>query len=114
MSALFDESVYDELREALGDEDVAEALREFFDDTAAKMARLEARGDERPLLKLEAHSIKSSAGTFGFADLSQLARELEAGSATLPPEALRDYVTRMRSAFSATQEFARQRLGAAA
>lgn len=114
MNQLFDEAIYDALRSELGDEDTAEALKEFWDDTAGKMARLAVQCAERPVVKLEAHSIKSSAGTFGFARLSQLARELEAGAATLPFETMRESIRELRQTFEATREFAQAKLAVAA
>ena len=114
MSQIFDEAVYDALRCELVADDTAEALNEFWDDTTAKMARLATKCEERPIVKLEAHSIKSSAGTFGFARLSQLARELEAGAATLSLEKIRESIHELRQTFEATREFAQAKLRTAA
>ena len=51
--------------------------------TRGKMQRLAASGDDRSLMKREAHSIKSSAATFGFTALSELARQIEVAAATM-------------------------------
>ena len=82
----------------------------FWDDTAGKVQRLAAQSEERPVVRLEAHSIKSSAGTFGFAQLSQLARELEAGAPTLPLETLREAIRELRQTFEATRDLAQAKL----
>ena len=110
MSPLFDKAVFDALSAELGEDDTAEALAAFLEDTAGKMARLAANFEARPLVKLEAHSIKSSAGTFGFADLSRLARELESSVATLEPAKLRQSVGELQRTFEKTRHFAQENL----
>lgn len=113
----FDESVYQILRDELGDEDAVEVLRTFLDDTAGKFQRIGAKLDDRAELRREAHSIKSSAATFGFAVLSRLARELEVGAPTMDGAELQDLVARMAQSFEHIKRFAETTLldpGAAA
>jgi histidine phosphotransfer protein HptB len=106
----FDESVYQILRSELGDEDAMEVLRTFLDDTSGKFTRLAAKCEDRAEMKREAHSIKSSAATFGFSALSRLARELEAGAASMDLAQMRHYVESMQQAFEATARFSEERL----
>jgi histidine phosphotransfer protein HptB len=110
MSELFDEAEFEAFKADLGDEDALEALEAFLADTADKIARLQATNEDRPLVKLEAHSIKSSAALFGFAELSSLARALEPNAATLEAEKLRQAIDELGRSFEATLAFARTRL----
>ena len=70
---LFDSSVFRGLCSELGNEDAVEVLLAFLGDAPDKMAVMSGTID-RPSIKLAAHSIKSSAATFGFANLAALAR----------------------------------------
>jgi HPt (histidine-containing phosphotransfer) domain-containing protein len=106
MKNLFDDTVFHTLRSEIGDADTAEVLKAFLDDTAGKMARLTANFEVRPLVKREAHSIKSSAATFGFDALSRLARELELSAETIASSKLRESVRDLRQAFEAIRQFA--------
>jgi HPt (histidine-containing phosphotransfer) domain-containing protein len=106
----FDETIYHELRDELGEADTAEVLNTFLTDTAAKLTRIEADGQERSVIKRDAHSMKSSAATFGFTQLSQLARTLEADAEAVPEAALRERIGELRRAFEATLEFSRTNL----
>lgn len=106
----FDEPVFRELGDELGAEDTAAVLQAFLADTAKRLDRLEADDQSLSDIKREAHSMKSSAATFGFRMLSQLARELEAGVETMPQAALRESIRELRQAFEATSAFARANL----
>ena len=106
MKKLFDEAVFHTLRSEIGDTDTTEVLKAFLDDTAGKMARLAANIETRPLVKREAHSIKSSAATFGFDDLSRLARELELGAEAIASAKLHESVIDLQRSFEATRQFA--------
>jgi histidine phosphotransfer protein HptB len=106
----FDESVYQTLVAELGEEDAMEVLRTFLDDTSGKFARLANRSEDRRELEREAHSIKSSSATFGFSALSRLSRELEAGSATMTPDAILETVEKMRQSFDQAVVFAKAKL----
>jgi len=107
---LFDKSIFQILLTELGPDDVAELLEVFMADTSAKLEALAARYADRPTTRREAHAIKSSAGTFGFAELSGLARELERGAETVSEEQLREFVGALRRSFDATAAFARTKL----
>ncbi|MDI1262609.1 MAG: Hpt domain-containing protein [bacterium] len=106
----FDEAVFRELDAELGAEDTAEILTSFLADTDRKLVRLETDGQTRSVIKREAHSMKSSAATFGFNQLSRLARELEAGAESMPHAALPESIRELRQTFEATRSFARDNL----
>src|SRR4051812_5454861 len=89
---LFDRSVFRGLCSELGNEDAAEVLQAFLADTPRKMATMTSAMTDRPSIKRAAHSIKSSAATFGFAKLSVLARDLEASIESMSVAQLRDRV----------------------
>lgn len=106
----FDEAVFKLLGDELGDDYAIEVLQAFLADTADKMAKLAVNGHDRELVKREAHSVKSSAATFGFNDLSRLARELERGAQTITAEQLEVSVRELRQVFGATERFAETNL----
>ena len=109
-SPLFDQAVFLELSSELGDEDTTEVLKAFLADGARKMATMASAAQDRSTIKREAHSIKSSAATFGFAELSARARELEAGAEGMAAAQLHEFVEAIRSTFERTAEFARANL----
>ena len=96
---LFDPSVFRGLCSELGNEDAAEVLQAFLADTPRKMALIMSATTDRPSVKRAAHSIKSSAATFGFAYLSALARDLEAGIEGISPPQLHGCVETLRQSF---------------
>jgi HPt (histidine-containing phosphotransfer) domain-containing protein len=106
----FDETVFKLLGDELGDDYAIEVLQAFLADTADKMANLAVNGHDRELLKREAHSVKGSAATFGFNDLSRLARELERGAQTITAEQLDASVRELRQVFETTKQFAETNL----
>ncbi len=106
----FDEPVFRELGDELGAEDTTALLNVFLADTANRLIRLEAEDQARSVIKREAHSMKSSAATFGFRMLSQLARQLEAGAEAMSQAALQGSIHELRQAFEATRIFAQRNL----
>jgi histidine phosphotransfer protein HptB len=102
--------VLNELGTELGLDSAAEVLRMFLADTAEKMVVITSTGANRLATKREAHSIKSSAATFGFDRLSQLARELEAGAETLDAIQLDSAISALQGAFKEMAGFAENRL----
>ena len=61
-------------------QDYLRGARESLDALAALVARLAARGDDVEVLgaiRREAHKVRGSAGSYGFAEASQVAAELE-------------------------------------
>jgi histidine phosphotransfer protein HptB len=106
----FDKAVFVELGAELGEADAIEVLQAFLEDTGKKMTMLAANSEARPLIRREAHSIKSSAATFGFNDLSRLAKELEFSVETIPLAQLQEQVSGLQQIFQATREFAQANL----
>lgn len=110
MIDLFNRNVFDALCADLGEVDTIEVLKAFLADTAGKMTRVGANWEMRPLIRQEAHSVKSSAATFGFDELAQAARGLELTAETLPTTALRDAVHELQSAFERVRHYAETNL----
>jgi len=106
----FDASVYQILRTELGEEDAVEVLKTFLDDTSSKFDKLAAKSENRAEMRREAHSIKSSAATFGFSALSRLARELEAGSESMDIAQMQQYVVKLQQSFEAVARFSEANL----
>jgi HPt (histidine-containing phosphotransfer) domain-containing protein len=107
---LFDPSVFRGLCSELGNEDAAEVLQAFLADTPNKMALIMSATADRPSVKRAAHSIKSSAATFGFANLSALARDLESGIEGMSAPQLHACAGTLHRAFEQTAEFAQANL----
>ena len=103
---------YVQFCEDIGLEDAADLLRIFLEDTEAKTRALPAM-EKRLDVKCQAHAIKSSAATFGFARLSGLARALEADAEKLGATELHQAIEGLRQAFEATEDFANRELLAA-
>ncbi len=106
----FDPSVYEKLCSELGTDDAGEVLQAFLTDTPRKLAAMASAMEDRATIKREAHSIKSSAATFGFTELSALARDLEAGIEGMNAARLHDCVETLRQEFEKTAAFARANL----
>jgi HPt (histidine-containing phosphotransfer) domain-containing protein len=107
---LFDPSVFRVLRSELGAEDAAEVLLAFLADTPRKIAVMASAMEDRPAIKRQAHSIKSSAATFGFVEMSSLARDLESGVEGMSAPRLHECVETLRQVFEKNAEFARANL----
>jgi len=107
---LFDQAVYLDLSSELGEEDTAEVLKTFLADTSRKIVGMAAAQADRSTIKREAHSIKSSAATFGFAELSALARVLEAGSEAMSAADLQGFIATLGQAFEKVSQLAQAQL----
>ena len=92
----------------LGAEDAAEMLQSFLDDTADKTDVAASGGQSRSRIRHEANSIRRSAATLGFAELSCLARELEERAEAMSPELLDEAM--LRRVVSETTNFVRTEL----
>ncbi len=103
----FDRNVLRLLVAELGADDVAEVLRAFLDDTRRKIDVLSSDVPDPAQIRQEAHSIKSSAGTFGFAELAGLALTLEQDALNMSPDELRIATAALRGVFEETTDFAR-------
>lgn len=103
----FDKNVLRRLVDELGAADAAEVLRAFLEDTRRKFEVLAAEVPDPSLVRQEAHSIKSSAGTFGFTGMSGLAQALEQSALSMPPDQLKSATVALRRSFEMTTDFAR-------
>jgi CheY-like chemotaxis protein/HPt (histidine-containing phosphotransfer) domain-containing protein/anti-sigma regulatory factor (Ser/Thr protein kinase) len=98
------------LAEEIEPDGVRAALDVFFRDTPESLAllrRLSCAGD-RARIKDEAHQLKGAAGTFGLAQLSELARTLELTAMTMTAQDYGDLLDRLDASFErARREAAR-------
>lgn len=85
------------MKEATGDDFVAELVNTFLDEVPGMIRDLkEAAGaSDADGYRRAAHSIKSNASTFGATDLAQLARTMELGD--LPPAGDVTYVKALQA-----------------
>ena len=74
---LLDTEVLDQLAQDLDAELLADVMREFVEETLARAERIAAGEADLASLAIEAHTLKSTAGTFGARCLSAAARALE-------------------------------------
>lgn len=96
---VIDQDVFADLKEATGDDFVAELVNTFLDETPGiiddlKTTVLEADADG---YRRAAHSIKSNASTFGATALAELAREMDLGA--LPSAADASSIDELQSSF---------------
>jgi signal transduction histidine kinase/DNA-binding response OmpR family regulator len=100
-SIMFERGTYNELADALGPEGMQEALDSFFRETELRLLslRMLRRTGDREVIKREAHTMKGAAATFGFSQLSELAKWLEQNAEDVPRKDLDSLVNRMESAF---------------
>jgi len=103
---IFDRKVYDVLVSELGAEDAAEVLGCFLADTSGKLTRLASQTLDLQTTEREAHSIKSSAATFGFFELSRLAQELETSGQAMSPGQLQAAVAGLQHSFAVVRGLA--------
>ena len=82
------------------DAELESLTEEFVSGLPEKFAAIEqaARQSDRTLLKGLLHSLKGTAGSYGFSTLTQMAADMEANIATLAPEDLLDICRRMPEA----------------
>jgi HPt (histidine-containing phosphotransfer) domain-containing protein len=102
-------ATYLQFCEDLGEEDAADVLRAFLDDTQLKVNALSSDG-QRAHIKTEAHSLKSSSATFGFLRLSELGRSLESGTETMATGDVQKAIEIIQAVFDITERFARAEL----
>ncbi len=107
---IFDQSVFLELSSELGHEDTIEVLKAFLTDTSRKMGVMAAAVGDRSTIKREAHSIKSSAATLGFAQLAALAREIEARSEAVIASELSELVAALARLLERASKLAQEQL----
>ena len=106
---IIDRVVFDELRATTGDDFVQELVDTFSEEAPGLLAQMEdaqAAGQADPF-RLAAHSLKSTALTFGAARLAQVARELEQGGLPPPGQDLAHVQVSLDEALLALRELAR-------
>ena len=76
---VLDINTFNALKESVGADFVGELMNTFFEDANAQMLEMNSAlaSKDTESFRRAAHSLKSNAATFGAADLSALARELE-------------------------------------
>lgn len=103
---IFDQDAYQLLVAELSARDAAEVLATFLADTAGKLERLSANALDRATTQREAHSIKSSSATFGFMELSRVARNIEANAQRAGEAELQHELHRMQLSFARVRQVA--------
>ncbi|MBL8836170.1 MAG: Hpt domain-containing protein, partial [Alphaproteobacteria bacterium] len=103
----FDPEALAQLVGEIGAAATARAARVFLDETAARFARIAAGG----AIAMEAHSLKSSAATFGAVRLARLARDIETAA---DAAAVRPLVAAAEAAFAAVRPKIESHLASAA
>jgi HPt (histidine-containing phosphotransfer) domain-containing protein len=101
--AIYDEACFAALADDVGEETSRAALRLFLSDTEARLDRLAAADVVQRL----AHTVKSSAATFGFNQLSSLARRLEHDTPNLASGDLAARIEEFRIAFATVRALIR-------
>ena len=78
---LIDVGVFNELKDAAGEDFVGELVGTFFEEAPGMLAELRAAqaAQNADAFRRAAHSLKSNSHTFGAFGLAEMARELELG-----------------------------------
>ena len=103
--SVLDRAVFEELVREIGEEAASEIHAVFIEETQIRMKLLRKLSLDRDLLKIgrEAHSLKSSAGTFGYRELAGLAEKLEENARWLADGEYRVLLDRMDAAYSSAR-----------
>ena len=109
---VFDQVIFAELAEALGPEDIAMVLQSFLTDAPERIAemRCTARDGRPEAVKREAHTVKSSAASLGFVQLSALASSLEHDAMGLNWPALDARIDKLARAFAEIEVLAKRQV----
>jgi HPt (histidine-containing phosphotransfer) domain-containing protein len=108
-TSVFDRSAYETLAEEIGGETARQMFDIFIEETEnrLKVLRQVSCAKDHGLIEREAHSLKGAAATFGFCQLSALARTLELGAANISDGDCAALVGQIEPAFaSARRQFA--------
>jgi HPt (histidine-containing phosphotransfer) domain-containing protein len=100
-AAALDHEVYLELAREIGEDAAAEVRAVFILETEARLKLLRDLSieQERTRIEREAHSLKSSARTFGYRELASLALRLEREAARLTEAKYRQMLDQMHAAY---------------
>jgi len=99
---VFDRAAYDVLISEMGEQPVGQMRDVFVTETKARMKRFceVSLSADRLTIEREAHSLKSSAATFGLVRLAKLARALENDAATIGEDDYRALIDGIEAAFT--------------
>jgi hypothetical protein len=98
---IFDPAAFKTLAEAIDFDDAIETYKVFVKDarrSLQSLASLELDAN-RKLIRLEAHTLKSIAASFGFHRMSELAKQLESTAMELPEPDFRSILPKIDDAF---------------
>jgi two-component system sensor histidine kinase/response regulator len=98
---VLDRQVFDELREAAGDDFMPEMIGEFLEDSPRQIAGMResaARGDQEELRRC-AHSLKTTSATLGLPALAARCRELEELARIGVPAGADDLISTVEAAY---------------
>jgi CheY-like chemotaxis protein/HPt (histidine-containing phosphotransfer) domain-containing protein len=103
--ATLDREVFEELVREIGEQSASEIHAVFTEETEIRMKLLRKLSLELDRIKIgrEAHSLKSSAGTFGYRELASLAQKLEEAARWLAEGEYRELLDRMDASYSAAK-----------
>lgn len=98
-------SAFDALVREIGEDGAFEVRAVFWSETTARLQQFRALalGEYRTKIEREAHSLKSSARSFGYLRLAALAQRLERNAAALDDDAFRALLGRMDAAYAAAR-----------
>ena len=98
-------SAFDALVREIGEDGASEVRAVFWSDTSTRLSlfRTLAPDKHRSRIAREAHSLKSTARTFGYVRLATLALQLESRADALGDAEYCDLLQRMDSAFAAAK-----------
>jgi HPt (histidine-containing phosphotransfer) domain-containing protein len=96
---------YAALVREIGEDGAGEVRTVFWSETSARLQlfRTLSLTQHHARITREAHSLKSAAGTFGYARLAALALRLEKSAETLGDAAFHDLLDRMDAAYAAAR-----------
>jgi HPt (histidine-containing phosphotransfer) domain-containing protein len=105
-AALRDPGAYGALVREIGEDGAREVRAVFWSETSARLKLFHALelGQHRARIAREAHSLKSTARTFGYLRLATLALRLESTADALRNAEFCDLLARMDAAFAAARE----------
>ena len=98
-------SAFDALVREIGEDGASEVRAVFWSDTSTRLSLLRtlAPHQHRSRIAREAHSLKSTARTFGYLRLATLALRLESSADTLDDAGFCDLLAQMDAAFTAAK-----------
>jgi histidine phosphotransfer protein HptB len=101
MPNILDPTAFESLTEEIDLDGAIEIFHIFVADTRRRLQSFStmATDTDRKLIEIEAHSLKSTAATFGFRKLSELAARLEQDAMMIPERAYRVIVPELGDAF---------------